>query len=103
MVAFICIIAAGVSLDHLDYEFFAFIDDRVPGTEWETTAKLSDAACGFLIFLAIVTIILEGLIIAQRFLNFGIIEKFTPIFNLVVCIMFPLYTMYFYILAQIVK
>ena len=85
LVSLICIIAAGVALDKLDLGSVAFdFLDVVPDTKWKSTADLSNAACGFLIFVAIVVIVLEGLIIAQRFLNFGIVDKFTFIFNIVV-------------------
>ena len=83
VVLFICIITAAVALDKLGYDLFKFLDEAT-GDDWSDTAKLSDAASGFLIFVAVVTIVLEGLIIAQRFLNFGIVDKFTLIFHFVV-------------------
>jgi hypothetical protein len=82
VVSFICIITAVVALDKLEYRHFNTLD-RQTGDDWSDTAKLSDAASGFLIFVAVVTIVLEGLIIAQRFLNFGIVDKFTLIFHFV--------------------
>ena len=87
MVAFICIIAAAVALDDLDHSDFDVLDKLSPADsdwDWEGTTSLSRSACGFLIFLAIMVMVLEGIIIAQRFLNFGIIEKFNQIFLIVV-------------------
>ena len=88
MVAFICIIAAAVSLDDLDSDNFDELDDIGEANNedwnWEGTASLARSACGFLIFVAIMVMILEGAIIAQRFLNFGIVEKFNLIFIIVV-------------------
>ena len=86
--AFICIITAAVALNDLDYDDFDFLDqigdDNDLSWEWEDTADLARSACGFLIFLSLVVLLLEGLIIAQRFLNFGIVNRFTLIFHFVV-------------------
>lgn len=88
MVAFICIIAAAVALDDLDNDDFDLIDDFCEGRDidcdWEKTASLARSACGFLIFVALMVMLLEAVIIAQRFLNFGIVDRFTLIFHIVV-------------------
>ena len=84
VVAFICIITAAVALDDLDNDDFDFYDIVDSDADWEDTASLARSACGFLIFLAIMVMLLEGVIIALRFLNFGIVDRFTLIFHLVV-------------------
>ena len=84
VIAFICIIAAAVALDDLDNDELKALDRIDEGWEWEDTGKLARSACGFLIFLAIMVMILEGAIIAQRFLNFGIVERFNLIFIIAV-------------------
>ncbi len=42
------------------------------------------AAPGWLLFVVIVTMAVEGLILASRFLNFGFVTKFNKIFHIVV-------------------
>ena len=81
MLAFACLIAAAVSLDDLDYEF-------VRNSRANDTDDLATSACGFLVFLAIMVMLIEGTIIALRFLNFGIVNKFITIFHIVVCVAF---------------
>ena len=73
-----------MALDDLDYDDFDLLDDWDRDWDWEGTADLARSACGFLIFVAIMVMILEGIIIAQRFLNLGIIEKFNMYFLIVV-------------------
>ena len=71
MAAFICLIIAAIVLDDLDGGTGGLVDR-------------SNAACGFLVFLAIMVMLLEGIIIALRFLNFDIVNKFITIFHIAV-------------------
>ena len=70
--ALICLIIASVTLDDLD-DFNLDLADR------------TNAACGFIVFLAIMVMLLEGIIIALRFLNFDIVNKSILIFHIAVC------------------
>ena len=72
MAAFICLIIAAIVLDDI-------IDGGTGGLVGRTRA-----ACGFLVFLAIMVMLLEGIIIALRFLNFDIVNKFITIFHIAV-------------------
>ena len=95
VIAFICIITAAVALDDLDDDELKGLDRQAAGREvdweWEDTGKLARSACGFLIFLAIMVMILEGAFIAQRFLNFGIVERFNLIFIIAVGLLLHCY------------
>ena len=75
-----------MALDDLNSSDLGRLDDIGDSLDWdwEGTGRLAKSACGFLIFLAIVAMILEGAIIAQRFLNFGIVEKFNLYFIIAV-------------------
>jgi hypothetical protein len=97
--AFICIIAAAVALDDLDNDELKALDRIDEGWEWEDTGKLARSACGFLIFLAIMVMILEGAIIAQRFLNFGIVERFNLIFIIVDVVISAVFAFLFFCIA----
>ena len=71
MVAFACLITAAITLDDLDGGRGGLVDR-------------TNAACGFLVFLAIMVMLLEGIIIALRFLNLDMVNKFITIFHIVV-------------------
>ena len=73
VVALICLIIASVTLDDLDGGSGGLVDR-------------TNAACGFIVFLAIMVMLIEGIIIALRFLNFDIVNKFIFIFHIAVCI-----------------
>ena len=88
MVAFILIIAAAVSLDDLNHDNYDKLDAIGAlnnfDWEWEDTTSLARSACGFLVFLALVVLLVEGLITAQRFLNFRIMDNFIILFHIAV-------------------
>ena len=89
------LIAASVALNDLNENYSALDDtldilDNSTDWNWGQTADLSHGACGFLIFLAIVIMVVEGLIIAQRFLNFAIVDRFLTIILIVVSTQFLL-------------
>ena len=84
ILAFIAIITAAVALGNLDKNYGELddgLEDLQPDDDWtwEQTANLSKSASGFLIFVSVFAIVIEGLIIAQRFLNFGIVDHFITI------------------------
>lgn len=99
VIAFICIITAAVSLSDLDISStnLEFFDNAFSG--FENTVDLSRSACGFLIFIAIVVIVIEGLIIAQRFLNFGIVHKFVTVFIIADIVISGVFAFLFFCLA----
>ncbi|CAI8009245.1 hypothetical protein GBAR_LOCUS6243 [Geodia barretti] len=102
VIAFICIIAAAVALDDLDDDDLKRLDEAGGNDqdwEWEDTGKLARSACGFLIFLAIMVMILEGAIIAQRFLNFGIVERFNLIFIIADIVISAVFAFLFFCIA----
>ena len=89
ILSFIGIIVAAVALDDLneDYdELDEVLNLREPSGDWdwEDTANLAKSACGFLIFVSFLVLVIEGLMIALRFLNFGIVDKYITIFVIVV-------------------
>lgn len=81
------LITAAVALDDLDHDY-GLLDDagKLIGEdwEWEKTANLARGACGFLVFVVLVVMIVESIIIALRFLNLGIMDRFTFYFHIVV-------------------
>lgn len=88
VLAFILLITAGVALNDLGFDGFEALDvignNRSQDWDWDNTAGLSRGACGFIVFLFFVIVIVEGIIIALRFLNLGIMDRFTFIFHIVV-------------------
>ena len=77
------LITAAVALGDLKDRFLGNLRTNA-AEEFRDAVDLSRSACSFLIFMAIMVMVLEGLIIAQRFLNFAIVDRYITIFLIVV-------------------
>ena len=86
------IIAASVTLDDLNNEqnnnLDVFLSLSYPDYDWNwgQIMEASKGICGTLIFLSLLIMIIEGLVIAQRFLNVGLIERHNQAFIIAVSI-----------------
>ena len=87
------IIAASLALDDINNKDNRNIDVNLsvryyPGYDWNwgQIMEVSKGICGTLIFLSLLIMIIEGLVIAQRFLNVGLVERHNQAFIVAVSI-----------------
>ena len=102
------IIAASLALDDINSKDNRNIDVNLsvryyPGYDWNwgQIMEASKGICGTLIFLSLLIMIIEGLVIAQRFLNVGLVERHNQAFIIAVSIvLLLLFLLNVYICSQ---